>query len=68
MFPLRSVVRKVSDTAARMVETENDGRGGVGRMVCPLPIVSCFDLAGMFGDVRLLAKHTEKPASHAGKR
>ena len=29
---------------------------GVGRMVCPLPIVSCFDLARM-----LLAKHTKKP-------
>ena len=41
MFPLGSVVRKVSDTAARMVETENDGRGGGVR---PLPIVFCFDL------------------------
>ena len=52
MFPLRSVVRKVSDTAARMVETENDGRGGVERMVPPIPIVFCFDLARMFAYLR----------------
>ena len=52
MFPLRSVVRKVSDTAARMVETENDGRGGVERMVPPIPIVFCFHLARMFAYLR----------------
>ena len=52
MFPLRSVVRKVSDTAARMVETENDGRGGVERMVRPIPDVFCFDLARMFAYLR----------------
>ena len=63
MFPLRSVVRKVSDTAARMVETENDGRGGVGRMVCPIPIVSCFDLARMFAYLRNTPKKT--PATQA---
>ena len=63
VFPLRSVVRKVSDTAARMVETENDGRGGVERMVPPHPHRFLFRPCA---DVRLLAKHTKKtPAKQA---
>lgn len=53
VFPLRSVVRKVSDTAARMVETENDGRGGV----------LCFDLARMFAYLRNTPK--KPPATQA---
>ena len=57
------MVRKVSDTAARMVETENDGRGGVERMVRPIPDVFCFDLARMFAYLRNTSKKT--PAKQA---
>lgn len=63
LFPLRSVVRKVSDTAARMVETENDRRGGVERMVRPIPDVFCFDLPRMFTYLRNTLKKT--PAKQA---